>query len=207
MHAKLTQLAATILVCVGLSACAAALLPAVLAPQVAATVGVAGLAAASCTGNSTCEPEPSQCASPSDKKLKVTEAVGIDVPANEGKVAAFAPAYWQPQFVSAGASVAAPAVEPPPGTFAITDNSIVFAAPPGVEGLHLPLIGVLNVELQQSATTGAPRQLTVESCFGRLDRFTFGLTQKPRQLDSEATADAAAEIKARIATARTAAHN
>ena len=59
----------------------------------------------------------------------------------------------------------------------------------------MPLVGVLSVELQQSAATGAPRQLTIESCFGRLDRFTFGQAQNARQLDSKATADAAGEIQ------------
>jgi len=89
------------------------------------------------------------------------------------------------------------------GTFAITDKSIVFVPGPGVEGVHLPLVGVVSVELQQSSSTGAARQLTVETCFGRLDRFTFGQTQNARQLDSKATAEAAAEIKSRIAAVRT----
>jgi len=174
-----------------------------VAPQLAATVAVAGLSAASCTGNSPCEPAARQCASQTDKKLEVTEAIDIDIPASEGKVASFTPAYWQSEFVSQGASVSAAAVEPAAGTFAITDKSIVFVPAPGIEGVRLPLVGVLNVDLQQSSTTGAARQLTVESCFGRLDRFTFGQTQNARQLDSKATADAAAEIKSRIAAART----
>jgi len=197
----------TLPLCVVLTACAAGLLPALIVPQMAATAGVAGLAAVSCTGNSSCEMDAVQCTSPTDKKLEVTEAFDVDIPANEGKVAAFTPAYWQSQFVSQGASVGAPAVEPNPGTFAVTDKSIVFVAPAGAEGVHLPLIGVLKVELQQSVATGASRQLTVESCFGRLDRFTFGQSKEPRQLDSTATANAAAEINARIATARTAARN
>ena len=76
------------------------LLPVLLAPQVAATLGVGDLAAASCAGNSSCEPEAAQCTSPSDKKIEVTEAADVDIPANEGKVATFSPAYWQPQFAS-----------------------------------------------------------------------------------------------------------
>jgi hypothetical protein len=174
-----------------------------LVPQAAAVAGVAGLSAVSCAANSSsCESQARQCSSPTDKKLAVTEAVDVDIPANEGKVAAFNPAYWQPQFAQ-NASLAAVSAEASAGTFAITDKSIVFVPSPGVEGVHLPLVGVVNVELQQSATTGAARQLTVESCFGRLDRFTFGQTQNARQLDSKATADAAAEIKARIAAVRT----
>jgi len=200
--ASLARLGTPIVVCVGLTACAAGLLPAVLVPQMAATVGVAALSAASCTGNTSCDTEPAQCSSPTDTKLQVTEARDIDIPANEGKITAFAPAYWQPQFVSSGTSLATSAADTAPGTFAITDKSIVFAASPGTEGVHLPLVGIVNVELQQSAATGAPRQVTIESCFGRLDRFTFGQTQQPRQLDSKATAEAAAEVKARMARGR-----
>ena len=200
--AALMRLGAPIVLCAGLSACGAALLPAIVMPQVAATVAVAGLSAASCSGNSSCERQAAQCASETDKAIEVTEAVDMAIPANEGKVAAFAPAYWQPQFESNVGPKGAPAMEAAAGTFAVTDKSIVFVPAPGVEGVHLPLVAVLNVELQQSSTTGAPRQLTVESCFGRLDRFTFGQTQDARQLDSRATADAAAEVKARIASAR-----
>jgi hypothetical protein len=200
---SLTRVGTPIVVSIGLTACVAGLLPAVLVPQMAATVGVAGLAAVSCTGNTSCDPGPAQCSSQTDTRFQVAEALDIDIPANEGTVATFSPAYWQPQFVSPGASLAARGGEVAPGTFAITDKSIVFAASPGSEGVHLPLIGVVNVELQQNAATGAPRQVTIESCFGRLDRFTFGQTQQPRQLDSKATAEAAAEIKARISRGRT----
>ena len=98
-----------------------------------------------------------------------------------------------------------PAGEVAAGTLAITDSSIVFAAAPGIEGVLLPLAGVLNVELQQNFETNAPRQLTIESCFGRLDRFTFGRMENAHQLDSKATGDASVEIKGRIAAARTAA--
>ena len=200
---SLKKLGATAVVCAGLTECAAGLLPALVAPQLAGAVAVAGLSAASCTGNaSSCERAARQCASQTDKLLQITEAIDVDIPADEGKVASFTPAYWQSEFVSEGASVSARSVEPMAGTFAITDKSIVFVPGPGVEGVHLPLVGVVNVDLQQSTSTGAPRQLTVESCFGRLDRFTFGQAQNARQLDSKATAEAAAEIKARLAAAR-----
>ena len=192
---SLTRLGATPVVSAGLPACAAGLLPALVAPQLAGAVAVAGLSAASCTGNASCERAARQCASQTDKLLQVTEAVDVDIPANEGKVASFTPAYWQSEFVSEGASVSARSAEPMAGTFAITDKSIVFVPGPGVEGVHLPLVGVVNVDLQQSTSTGAPRQLTVESCFGRLDRFTFGQAQNARQLDSSATTEAAAETK------------
>jgi len=202
----LTRLATTTLMCGGLSACAAALLPAMMVPQVAATVAVAGLSAASCTGSTSCENQARQCASQNDKAVAITETADVEVPANEGRVAAFTPAYWEPQFESQVAPRGAAAVEASAGTLAVTDKSIVFVPAPGVAGVRLPLVGVLNVDLQSSAT-GAPRQLTVESCFGRLDRFSFGQAQNARQLDSRATTDAAAEIKARIAAARPTARN
>jgi hypothetical protein len=178
------------------------LLPAIIAPQLAATVAVAGLSAASCAGNSSCDRPAGQCVSQTDKTLEVTEAGDVTIPGDEGKVAAFTPAYWQPQFDSQVAAKGAPSEEASAGTLAVTDTSIVFLSAPGMAGVRLPLVAVLGVELQQSSTTGAPRQLTVESCFGRLDRFTFGQAQNARQLDSKATADAATEIKARIASAR-----
>lgn len=206
-RATLTRFGASTLLWIGLTGCAAGLLPVLLVPQVAATLGVGGLSAASCGGNSTCEPEAAQCASPTDKKIEVTQAADIEVPANEGKVTTFSPAYWQPQFVSEVAPRGASAVEATAGIFAITDKSIAFVPPPGTAGVRVPLASVLNVEVQQSSTTGAPRQLTVESCFGRLDRFTFGQSKQPRQLDSKATADAAAEVSARIAAMRSAARN
>jgi len=179
-----------------------------MVPQVAATVAVAGLSAAQCASNSPqCEQQARQCSSQTDKKIEVTETADIEIPASEGKVTTFTPAYWQPQFESQVAPKGAPAAVATAGTFAVTDKSIVFAPPPGIAGVHLPLVAVLNVELQQDSTTGAPRQVTVESCFGRLDRFMFGRTQNAQQLDPRATADAAAEIKARIAAARVPARN
>ena len=173
-----------------------------MAPQLAATVAVAGLQAVSCaTGDASCEQRARQCASQTDKSVAVTEAIDVEIPANEGKVASFTPAYWQSQFDYSVGARNAPSVEATAGTFAITDKSIVFVPPPGIAGVRLPIVAVVNVDLQQGAS-GAPRQLTVESCFGRLDRFSFGQTRDARQLDSRATAEAAAEIKARIAAPR-----
>lgn len=205
--ATLIRLGIITFLCAALAACAAALLPAVVVPQVAATVGVAGLTATSCAGNSSCEPEARQCTSPTDKRIEVVEARDVDIARNEGEVAGFTPAYWQPQFASGGVARTATVVAATAGTFAVSDKSIVFAPPRGTEGVRIPLASVLNVELQRSSTTGAPHQVTVESCFGRLDRFTFGQSRQPDRLDSKATADAAAEIRARMAKARTVGHD
>ena len=200
--ATLIRVAAIALVSGALTGCAIALLPAI-APQVAMTVGVAGMTAASCSGESWCEPGATLCSSRTDKKIQVTESHEIDVPSNEGKVAAFTPAYWQSQFASDVTPRGATAAEVTAGTFAVTDKSILYVPAPGTEGLRLPLAGVVNVDVQQNSTTGAPRQLTVESCFGRLDRFVFGQSEQPKRLDSKATANAAAEVKARLDAART----
>src|SRR5215471_13550858 len=200
--ASLIRLPTIALLCGALTGCAVALLPAI-APQVAMTVGVAGMTAASCSGESWCEPGASLCSSRTDKKIEVKESHDIDVPSNEGKVAAFTPAYWQSQFASDVTPRGTAAAEAAAGTFVVTDKSILFVPSPGTEGLRLPLAGVLNVEVQQNTTTGAPRQLTVESCFGRLDRFAFGQSEQPKRLDSKATANAATEVKARLESART----
>ena len=193
----LMRLGSTVLLCAGLTACAA-LLPAVMLPQVVATIGVAGLSAA-CATDSVCETPAGRCTDSVGKKIEVTELSDIGIPVDEGKVATFMPTYWQSQFVTQGASKAERPMEATAGTFAVTDKSAVFVPPPGMEGVQIPLAGVLNVDLQMNPSTGAPRQMTVESCFGRLDRFTFGQRQQMGRLDSEATATAAAEIKARVA--------
>jgi hypothetical protein len=204
--ALLARLTFTVMLCAGLTACAA-LLPAVILPQVVATVGVAGLSAVTCATDPLCEMQAPRCVDPAGKNIEVTESSDIGIPADEGKVATFLPTYWQPQFVMQGASQAERPLEATAGTFAVTDKSAVFVPPPGMDGVQIPLAGVLNVELQLNPSTGAPRQMTVESCFGRLDRFTFGQRQQMGRLDSEATATAAAEIKTRIAAARTAGKN
>jgi len=204
--AFLARLTFTVLLCAGLTACAA-LLPAVVVPQLVATLGVAGISGVTCATDPLCEMQAPRCVDPAGKNIEVTQSSDIGIPADEGKVATFLPTYWQPQFVMQGASQAERPLEATAGTFAVTDKSAVFVPPPGMEGVQIPLAGVLNVELQLNPSTGAPRQMTVESCFGRLDRFTFGQRQQMGRLDSEATATAAGEIKARIAAARTAGKN
>lgn len=204
--AFLTRSGLTALLCAGLAACAA-LLPAVVVPQFVATLGVAGLSAATCAGDPLCETQTGRCVDAAGRNIEVTEPSDIGIPADEGRVATFMPTYWQPRFATQAPSKAERPVEAAAGTFAVTDKSAVFVPPPGKEGVRIPLAGVLNVDLQLHPSTGAPRQMTVESCFGRLDRFTFGQRQEIGRLDSAATTAAAAEIKARIAAARAAAKN
>ncbi len=189
------------LLCAGLTACAA-LAPVVL-PQLAVTAGVAGLSGIACASDPSCEGEANPCLASGGNDIEVTETFAVAIPADEGRVASFAPAYWQPQFESTGSSRAGRPAEPTAGAFFVTDKSALFVPPPGAEGVRLPLAGVQNVQLQRDSSA-APRQLTVESCFGRLDRFVFGHRQQPDRLDSEATAAAAAEIKVRIEAARSA---
>jgi hypothetical protein len=189
------------LLCAGVSACAA-LAPALVVPQLVAVAGVAGMSAVSCGNDPLCDAQGSRCTDAAGKRIEVTESADLVAPADDGKVAAFAPAYWQSEFVGEGARQPVRPVESTAGTFVITDKSAMFVPPPGMDGVRIPLAGVVNVETQLSSATGAPRQMTVESCFGRLDRITFGQKQLPGRLDSAATAAAAAELKARVAALR-----
>jgi len=195
-----------VLLCAGLTGCAA-LLPAVILPQVVATVGVAAASGVACAADPLCEAQASRCSDAAGRKIEVTESSDIGFPADEGKVATFMPTYWQSQFVTQGASQAERSLEAAAGTFVVTDKSAVFVPPAGLEGVRIPLAGVLNVDVQLNPSTGAPRQMTIESCFGRLDRFTFGQRQHIGRLDSVATTTAATELKARVAAARGAAKN
>jgi hypothetical protein len=121
----------------------------------------------------------------------------MPMPRDEGRAAEFAPAYWQPQFESAGASRGGRVAEAAYGTFVITDKSMLFVPRGSADGVRVPLAAIVNVETQRDES-GVPRQLTIESCFGRLDRFTFGQPQRPDRLDSAATAAAAGELSARL---------
>jgi len=188
------------LLCAGLSACAA-LLPAVMLPQLAVGVGIAGLTGITCANDPMCEGQASQCFAAGGKDLEVTVHSGTAIPAGEEMVARFTPAYWEPQFESEGSSRADRAAETMSGSFAVTDKSVLFMARSGVDGVRVPLAAILNVEVQRNSTA-APRQLTVESCFGRLDRFMFGQAQQPYKLDSDATAAAASAVRARVAASR-----
>lgn len=188
------------LLCAGVTGCAA-LAPAVLIPQVAMGVGVAGMSAVACGDDPLCGAEVSSCMSPAGKDLAVVVRPGVTIPDDEGTVATFAPAYWQPQFESTDSVRGNRAASAAPGTFVVTGKSALFVADADRDGIRLPLAAITTVEMQRNESS-APRQLTVESCFGRLDRFTFGQPQRPDRLDSAATAAAAAELKARVAASR-----
>jgi hypothetical protein len=189
----------TALLCAGLTGCAA-LAPVVL-PQLALTAGVAGLSGVACATDPHCEGAPNPCFAPDRKDIEVSESSAITIPADEGRVVSFAPAYWQSPFDTAGSSRTPRPAEAMPGTFVVTDKSALFVPPAGTEGVRLPLAGIEDVRVQRDSSA-TPRQLTVESCSGRLDRFVFGTPGQPGRSDSEATAVAAAEIKARVASAR-----
>jgi hypothetical protein len=194
------RMIAVALLCTGLTACAA-LLPAVMLPQLAVGVGIAGLTGITCANDPMCEGQASQCFAAGGKDLEVTVLSGAAIPAGEELLAKFAPAYWEPQFETESNPRADRAAETTSGSFAVTDKSVLFLARSGADGVRLPLAAIVNVEVQRNSTA-APRQLTVESCFGRLDRFMFGQAQQPYKLDSDATAAAAAALKARVAALR-----
>jgi hypothetical protein len=188
-----------LLLCGGLASCALA--PAVLLPQVAMTAGVAGMTAIACGGDPLCGAEVSPCMDPAGKDIAVVVRPGVTIPDGEGSVAVFTPAYWQPQFESADTSRGSRAADAAPGTFVVTGKSVLFVPRGNLDGIRVPLAAITTVEMQRNESS-APRQLTVESCFGRLDRFTFGQPQRPDRLDSTATTAAAAELKARVAATR-----
>jgi hypothetical protein len=77
---------------------------------------------------------------------------------------------------------------------AITERSVLLVPPSGSEGVRIPYEMVLSIEVKESPVTS----LIVGSCHGRFD--TVILWQgEARILDTEATAAAAATIKARLA--------
>lgn len=189
-----------LLLCAGVTGCAG-LAPAILIPQVAMGVGVAGMSAVACGGDPLCGAEVSPCMNPAGKDIAVVVRPGVAIPDGEGSVAVFTPAYWQPQFESVDSSRGSRAADAAPGTFVVTGKSVLFVPRGNLDGIRVPLAAITTVEVQRNESS-APRQLTVESCAGRLDRFTFGQPQRPDRLDSAATAAAAAELKARIAATR-----
>jgi hypothetical protein len=190
---------ACLLLCASVTGCVA-LAPAVFLPQVAAAVGVAGMSAA-CANDPLCAGQASQCLGARGKDIEVVVQPGVRIPADEGKAATFAPAYWQPQFDAGVAARGSGVAEVADGSFVVTDKSASFVPRGNADGIRLPLAAIVGVDVQRN-DSAAPRQVTVESCFGRLDRFTFGQPQQPDRLDSAATAAAAAELTARIEAAR-----
>ena len=77
-----------VLLCAGLTGCAA-LLPAVILPQVVATVGVAAASGVACAADPLCEAQASRCSDAAGRKIEVTESSDIGFPADEGKVTTF----------------------------------------------------------------------------------------------------------------------
>ena len=136
----------------GVTGCAA-LVPAVVIPQVAVTAGVAGLSGLACAGESSCEAPAAACTDSAGRKIEATETAGLAIPADEGAVVSFAPAYWQPQFVTGDAPKADRAAGASAGAFVVTDKSVLFVPPAGMDGVRIPLAGVLDVTTQASATT------------------------------------------------------
>jgi hypothetical protein len=199
------RLVVVALPCACLAACGA-LLPAMFLPPLALKAGVLGVSAAACASDNSCERQaPPRCADTNSKAIAITEQKDMAVPPEEGNVAVFQPAYWQSEFVADVAAKGARPGEDQAGAFVLTEKSLLFVPPPGAEGVRIPIEAVVDVQTQTSAATGAARQVTVESCFGRLDRFVFGQKRDPRRLDSEATTAAAADLKARVAASNPAA--
>ena len=142
-----------------------------------------------------------RCAQLKSRNIAVTEPAELTIPAPQGEVRVFERAYWQVQFESLGYPQVVRPVEVVAGMLVITESSVLWVSAAGNGGVRIPLEVVNYVHLLSS-----PYLIKVESCFGRLDIFTFGQKQEPNRPDPEATEAAAAQLKARVAAARAAAH-
>jgi hypothetical protein len=165
--------------------------------------------------------ESTRCAEYAARGIKVTEPQEARIPADEGEVHTFAPAFWRIDSERKGEAFpprtpheagSGDAAQPPPpveGTLAVTDRSVLLIPLPGTAGVRIPYEVVRNIpderereiEVHTSSVTGEPRSMIVRSCDGRSDVFTIWERQRKR-LDPEAIAAAAATIKARVAAFR-----
>jgi len=140
-----------------------------------------------------------RCAVSKGRGISVGESLESAVPTDEGEVETFEPAYWRPEFASEGYPQAERSRTPTEGTLAISERSILLVPPLGATRVRIPYELVQDVEVRRAAVTGEPRSMIVKSCFGRFDIVTFGQRQA-NEPDPDATAAAAAQLKARLAS-------
>jgi hypothetical protein len=142
--------------------------------------------------------EKDRCVVAARKGVTITQSLENKVPGTEGAVRTFEPAYWRPEFESEGYPQVERARTPVEGTLVLTDRSLLVIPPAGMTSLRIPYELVMDVSVNRGALDGAPRSTIVKSCSGRYDIFTFR-RQQPDGPDPEATAAAAALLKARVA--------
>lgn len=144
---------------------------------------------------------PDQCRLLTDKGVSITESLERSAPANEGKATTFEHAFWRPEFAREGYPQVERSRTPIEGMLTISDRSLTFVPPPGATSVRIPYELVRDVEVRGDAVTGNPGSLIVRSCHGRFDIVTF---RQGGTADSAMTAEAAVELKTRVAALRTA---
>jgi hypothetical protein len=147
-----------------------------------------------------------RCAVYGNKGISVSESLEIRIPTSEGAVKTFEPASWRPEFTRDGYPEVERFRTPVEGRVAMSERSILLVPPPGAIMVRIPYELVQNVEIGKDAITGAPRSMIVKSCEGRFDIVTFWQL-RPKDPDPDATAVAAAQLEARVAAFRAAAHD
>ena len=128
--------------------------------------------------------------------VSVTESLERSTPNDEGKITTFDRAFWRPEFAHEGYPQIERSRTPAEGSLAVSDRSVTFVPPPGTTSVRIPFDLVQEVDVRNDAGTGQPGSMIVKSCFGRFDIVAFRRAGKP---DSAATAEAAGELKARVA--------
>jgi len=136
------------------------------------------------------------CEMSTRRGVSVTESLERATPTDEGKIRSFDRAFWRPEFAHEGYPQIERSRTLAEGSLAVSDRSVTFVPPPGTTSVRIPFELVQDVEVRSDAGTGQPGSMIVKSCFGRFDVVAFRRAGKP---DSAATAEAAAELKARVA--------
>jgi len=183
-----------------LSGCAAPFLGAALAAQGTSAAVALSLGPLDALRDSTAS-DP--CRVLADKGISVSETLEIGVPANEGQAVVFETAWWRPEFVRDGYPQVERSRASREGVLTIGARSMTFVPPAGAVSVRIPYDLVRSVEVRGDAS-GTPVSLVVGSCEGRFDIVTFQRGARP---DPTMTTDAAAALRARIATLRASAAN
>ena len=134
----------------------------------------------------------------------VSESFERTTPTDEGKPTTFEQAFWRPEFTRDGYPQVERFRTPTEGVLVITERSVSFVPPLGSTSVRIPYQLVQDVEVRTDAVSGEPRAVIVKSCNGRFDIVTFPQASK---LDPAPTAEAAVELKSRVAAFRAAANN
>jgi len=187
-----------------LAGCAA--WPAAVAVNLASQ-GAKGLAAMTLGATSAAqERSEERCVLFVNKGYSVTESLEWSVPANEGDVKVFEPAYWRPEFARDGYPEIEQSKAPVEVSLAISERAVLFLPAAGRTSVRIPYQLVQDVEVKTTPATGEIRYVVVKSCSGRFDIVVFRASQ-PDKVDAEATTAAAAQLKSRLTAFRAVAEN